>query len=298
MDNDQEIKELEDYLKSLGEIKASQIYNSTIIDKKLKEYSIQFHQLKAYFNFKRKLDKALNNNLMSNNLTQCYLIDKNWFRKWKKYIGYDEFKKDYDNHSLNRDIINDDYKWINSIIKKNSREKLLSPLDNTEIFYNNDINPLADFIIVDNNCYRLFSLGRRGTENDFSKKKYFRIKCLNRKIIVELTNQIYLIIFLNNTPENETPNIKANFAKKMITELLIFIKDENPNKGNFIKDIEEKDMNIWINESKIDINQINNDQFYFKNGINFKIINKSHISNQKKIFMKNEFKEREEEILN
>ena len=122
MDNDQEIKELEDCLKSLGEIKASQIYNSTIIDKKLKEYSIQFHQLKAYFNFKRILDKALNSNSMDNNLTQCYLIDKNWFRKWKKYIGYDEFKKDYDNHSLNRDIINDDYKWIEPIIKKNSTE--------------------------------------------------------------------------------------------------------------------------------------------------------------------------------
>jgi hypothetical protein len=112
MDNDQDIKKLEDYIKSLEGIKATQIYSSEIIDKTLKDYSIQFQQLKTYFNFKRKLDIALRSSSMNNNLTQCYLIDKNWFRKWKKHVGYDEFKKEYENHNHTREINNDDYKWI------------------------------------------------------------------------------------------------------------------------------------------------------------------------------------------
>ena len=78
-------------------------------------------------------------------------------------------------------------------------------------------------------------------------------------------------------------------------ELLIVIKGENSNKENFIKDIEEKDMNNWIKESNIDIN---NEKLYHKNDIYFKIINKTIISHKKKYFMKNDIKEREEEILN
>ena len=39
---------------------------------------------------------------------------------------------------------------------------------------------------------------------------------------------------------------KPNFDKLIYFELLIVIKEENSYKENFIKDLEEKDMNKWI----------------------------------------------------
>jgi len=90
---------------------------------------------------------------------------------------------------------------------------------------------------------------------------------------------------------------KPNFDKLIYFELLIVIKEENSYKENFIKDLEEKDMNKWIKESNIDIYHINDEKLYSKNGINFKIINKTLNSYQRKKYMKNEFKERQELIL-
>ena len=121
---------------------------------------------------------------------------------------------------------------------------------------------------------------------------------------MELTNLIYLIIFLNNISGNEIPNDKddkdkLNCRKQICIELLIVIREENSNKDNFIKDIEEKDMNNWINESNIDIYQTKFNKFHSKFGINFTIINKTYLSSQNKNFMKNnDIKDRQEEILN
>jgi hypothetical protein len=237
---------------------------------------------------------------MNNNFTKCYLIDKNWFRNWKKHVGYEDIKKDYDSHNLNREIENNDINWIEPFIKKNTSENPLSPLDNKEIFDKNGINPLADFIIVDEICYKLFLLKEMGTDFVLSKDKSFPIKFSHQKIIIELSNLVFLIIFLRNISGNETFNLigdrdKPKSNKQIYFELLIVIKGENSNKENFIKEIEEKDMNIWIKDLNIDIN---NDKLYHKNDICFKIINKTINSHQKKYFMKNDIKEREEEILN
>ena len=302
MDNDQNEKALDDYIKKLQGKDVTQIYNCSTEDEVIKECSIKikFYQLKAYFNLKRRLDAFLNNNSIKNNFTQWYLIDKNWFRKWKKHVGYEDIKKDYDLHNFNKEIEDNDIKWIEQFIKNNSSINPISPLDNKEIFDKKDINPLADFIIVDEICYKLFSLRTMGTDYVLSKDKSFPIKFSYQKIIIELSNLVYSIIFLRNISGNEASNViegrdKPKTSKQFYIELLIIIKGENSNKENFIKDIEEKDMNKWINDLNIDIN---NDKLYHKNDICFKIINKTINSHQKKYFKKNEIKEREEEIIN
>ena len=99
MDNDHNKKEIEKYIKKLEGKDITQINNCSKEDNTIKEYPIQikFQQLKAYFNLKKRLDEFLgNNSIMNNNFTKCYLIDKNWFRKWKKHIGYEDIKKDYE----------------------------------------------------------------------------------------------------------------------------------------------------------------------------------------------------------
>ena len=124
---------------------ATQINKRTEKNKEIKEYSIQFQQLKTYFNFKRRLDTSLNNISINNNFTKCYLIDKNWFKNWKKHIEYEEFKNNYDMYSLNREIIDEDSRWIEPIVTKNKNDKLFCPLDNTKIFHDNHINPFIGF---------------------------------------------------------------------------------------------------------------------------------------------------------
>jgi len=281
---------------------ATQINKRTEKNKEIKEYSIQFQQLKAYFNFKRRLDTSLNKISINNNFTKCYLIDKNWFRNWKKHIEYEEFKNLYDMYSLDREIYDKDSGWIEPIVTKNKNDKLFSPLDNTKIFHDNNINPLADFVIVDEECYKLFSSERKEGDYGLSIDKSFPIKNFYQKIIVQLSNVIYLIIFPSNMPFHKDSRLsdgrnKPNFDKLIYFELLIVIKEENSYKENFIKDLEEKDMNKWIKESNIDIYHINDEKLYSKNGINFTIINKTLKSYQRKKYMKNEFKERQELIL-
>ena len=256
MDNDQDKNALDYYIKKLEGKEVTQIYNCSTEDEAIKEYSIKikFHQLKAYFNLKRRLDVFLNNNSMNKNFSKCYLIDKNWFRKWKKHVGYEDIKKDYELHNINKEIEDNDTKWIELYIKKNSSENPLSPLDNKAIFDKNGINPLADFIIVDEICNRLFSLKAMGTDFVLSKDKSYPIKFSHKKIIVELSNLVYSIIFLRNISENEASNVidgrdKPKSNKQIYIELLIIIKGENSNKENFIKDIEEKDK---INNDKED----------------------------------------------
>jgi len=300
MDNDQDLKALENYMKNLQGQETTKIYNSSTEDEETKLYSqIKFHQLKAYFNLKRRLDSFLKSNIMLKNFTKCYLINKIWFRNWKKHVGYDDIKKDYDNHNIDKEIEDNDFKWIEPFIKKNSTQNPISPLDNKEIFDKKDINPLADFIIIDEISYRLFSLKTMGTNYAF-KDKSFKIKFSHQKIIVELSDLVYLVIFIRNISGNEVSNNevgkdKSKHSKKIYIELLIVIKGENSNKDPFIKDIEEKDMNNWIKDLNIDIK---NDKLYHNNNIYFKIINKTLNSYKKKYFKKNDIKEREEEILN
>ena len=125
------------------------------------------------------------------------------------------------------------------------------------------------------------------SDYEFFKDKSFPIKFSHQKIIVELSNLVYLIIFVRNISTKDNYNFidhrdKPKPNKQIYIELLIVIKRENSNKNNFIKDLEEKDMNKWIKDLNIDID-INNDKLYHKNDIYFKIINKTLKSHQKNI---------------
>ena len=89
-------------------------------------FLLQFKQLKYYYNkrmnFKGILSKGLNqkeeklNNFIQN---EYCLIDKAWLKKWKKHIGYKDIKNKIKEFKINRDLDNEDYKWISEIIDKN-----------------------------------------------------------------------------------------------------------------------------------------------------------------------------------
>jgi hypothetical protein len=84
-----------------------------------------------------------------------HLIDKEWIKKWKIYIGYKNIKTFYNLYKKKKKLLNmNDYDWIEPVINNNC-QIILSPLNNKKIYDN--INN-SEFIIVDKECYSLFSL--------------------------------------------------------------------------------------------------------------------------------------------
>ena len=227
-----------------------------------KNYPIQLYQLIAYFNFQIKLNKELleetdSNKNFNNNIKLC-LIDNSWLQKWKEEVRYFDIKKEYDNKQLYRELKISDYKWIKLFINYDEVQIESNPFDNKAIFNDNyEINPLADFEIVDDNCYKLFSTGCRNTKNLLMEKD-FEIKIFKQKILIKLNENNYSLKFKDKL---------NNYGEILIT----FSEGNNNDKNDFLYSIMEKD-----------INNINNiDIFLKENNITdnygIKIINKTSI---------------------
>ena len=61
---------------------------------------------------------------------------------------------------MNKKLNQDDSHWIKPTIRKISINNPLFPIDNTVIYdENNEIDLMADFEIVDENCFKLFIIG-------------------------------------------------------------------------------------------------------------------------------------------
>ena len=128
-------------------------------------YSYFFAQLKAYHNFRNRFIMMYEGGQNFPNFIQneFYLIDRKWIKKWKKYTGYNDIS-----HALNksRELLDNDYCWVEPIMIKNMNENELPPLFNQNIYHGNQINPLADFVIIDKACYNLFI--QRNQQNIFA----------------------------------------------------------------------------------------------------------------------------------
>ena len=147
-------KDIQNYIDKLDENRFNLVYN--IPTEQLKPHIIQFKQLIAYFNFKIFLkEKLSNSNIKNESLKEMYLIDKEWIKKWKIHIGYKNIKTFYNLYKKKKKLLNmNDYDWIEPVINNNC-QIILSPLNNKKIYDN--IN-YSEFIIVDKECYSLFSL--------------------------------------------------------------------------------------------------------------------------------------------
>ena len=149
----EEDKDIQNYINGLNVNQLNLVYN--IPTEKLKPHIIQFKQLMAYFNFKILIkEKLSNSNTKNESLIEMYLIDKEWLRKWKMHIGYKKIKTFYNLYKTkNKKLKINDYDWIEPVINNNC-QIILSPLSNKKI---HDNIKYSEFIIVDKECYSLFS---------------------------------------------------------------------------------------------------------------------------------------------
>ena len=203
-----------------------------------------FKQIKAYFNFRNWFLNKLKKNEIDDKVYQneFYLIDNNWFQNWKKHVGYNDIRE----HFKNKQQLNDnDYynnEFVKSVIKYCSVGNPLLPFDNKNIFNNGEINPLADFIIVNKEFIELICPNYK---KQFVKEIIsYPIKFYKEKLIVYLNNKTMSILF--KIDENK------------YWELIIYFIEENQEKNYLL---------VGIGNSDIIKNDDNSIEILFKNNI-------------------------------
>ena len=254
----EEDKDIQNYINGLNVNQLNLVYN--IPTEKLKPHIIQFKQLMAYFNFKILIKEKLSNSNTKNiPLKEMYLIDKEWLRKWKMHIGYKSIKTFYNLYKTKNKILKiDDYDWIEPVINNNC-QIILSPLNNNNIHDN--IN-YSEFIIVDKECYSLFSLNFIKEQKKLNSVKNYEIRLYYEKLILIISETVNLLKF-------KVKELNCNF------ELLIIFDKKNNNQ--FFEEIANCDMNHWIKKYNFDL--LSQEQKEFKG---FTILNKTLIFKKSK----------------
>ena len=232
----EEDKDIQNYINGLNVNQLNLVYN--IPTEKLKPHIIQFKQLMAYFNFKILIkEKLSNSNTKNESLKEMYLIDKEWLRKWKMHIGYKSIKTFYNLYKTKNKILKiDDYDWIEPVINNNC-QIILSPLNNNKIHDN--IN-YSEFIIVDKECYSLFSLNFIKEQKKLNSVKNYEIRLYYEKLILIISETVNLLKF-------KVKELNCNF------ELLIIFDKKNNIRDKFFEQIANCDMNYWIKNNNFDL---------------------------------------------
>ena len=223
-----------------------------------KPFLNEFNQLKEYYNFRKRFEKD-RNNITKRNKTikdEYYLIDKNWINKWKEYIGYNKF----DALGINREINNEDYITFKACLPENIKNNNLPPLDNSKIYNDNgQINPFAEFVIINKICLQLFAETRKNIANNILEISV-PLKFLKNKIILTICDHIRLICFKNN--------------KNNVDEEIIFIFLDQNNKNNILSEIEKANIKDWLRDRNFYMD--GPDQLLIEEqGCQIKIINKN-----------------------
>ena len=201
---------------------------------KSKPYQLEFRQLKEYYNFQRrfksdKKDKNMQNKWIQN---EYYLIDKNWLNKWKELVNYNSFNS-------NRDLNDNDYNTFVKHIFSNNKGIILSPLDNSNIYMSNgEINPIAEFMVIDKKCLELFTETRKNMVYHIVEKSV-PIKFLKDKLLFNIGNNIKIICFKND-------------LKRRDEEIIIIFKEQK-NKDIILSDIEKENFILWLKKRNFEL---------------------------------------------
>ena len=258
-------KDIQNYIDKLDENRFNLVYN--IQTEQLKPHIIQFKQLIAYLNFKIFLKEKLSNlNTKNESLKEMYLIDKEWIKKWKMHIGYKNIKTFYNLYKTKNKVLNmNDYDWIEPVINNNC-QNFLSSLNNKKIYDNRNVLNInnSEFIIVDKECYSLFSLNFIKEQNKLNIVKNYEVKIYFGKLILIISESIYLLKF-------KVKDLNCNF------ELLIIFDKKYNIREQFLVEIANYDINDWIIEINFDL--LSKEQMELKG---FTIMNRTLILKKRK----------------
>ena len=212
------------------------IYVRQMSISKEKPFYLEFKQLKAYYNFQRKFkaDKKDKSKQGKTFQKEYFLIDKNWLNEWKEVVGYQKIH----DMKINRDIEENvrDYNIFKSCLPQNINELKIAPLDNSNVYnQNGDINPFAEFIIINKECLKLFGESRQNL-----KVKVLEKACplifLDDKIILFINKYTRLICYRDEKTKKDM-------------EIIIIFKTES-NIDKILEDIKKSKIKEWLEKRK------------------------------------------------
>jgi hypothetical protein len=221
-------------------------------------YLLKFRQLKEYFNFRRKFkaDKVDKSKLGTIIQNQYYLIDKNWLLAWKEIVGYQKFH----NINLNRDALDSDYNTFKLCLPPNINLLRIAPLDNSKIYnQKGEINPLAEFIIVNKECLNIFAESRPNKTVDKIEKSC-PLMFLSDKIILIIDKYTRLICYRDE-------------VTKIDMEIIVKFKNDK-NIEQIFNDIVNSKIKYWLEKRKFNSNGPDELDITEK-GCQLKLINKN-----------------------
>ena len=250
--------------------------NNQFTPKNLNNFQKEFELLKAYYNFRNKFKNYLNRGQSNDNFIQniFYLIDKKWLKNWEKYIGYTNIREALGKDNTDRDLNNNDYKWVEDIYKKTSSENVIYPLSNNDIFYQNVLNPLSDFFIIDKECLQWFNFLYNGNSdgNYLQNQRSFPIKFFKEKLLMLISNKMNLFIFKEDNLYFEI--------------LIVFIK-ETEGKKNIFEFLKTKNVSEYLKKEHnfcLDSDEETNIKIF---GCELIIINRTIINKKQECYLKN-----------
>ena len=242
-------------------------------------FQLEFRQLKEYYNFKRQFKFAKYDTSKQGIIIrdEYYLINRNWLNSWKKSIKYNEFSS----LNLNRDVIDNDYNIFISLFINNINNIKLNPLDNSNIYNDlSEINPFADFVIINKKCFELFKESNHNMKSKIIERPVPLQFCKDI-IILHIDSNIKLICF------------RDDITKKDFEIIIIFKEQKNINK--ILSDIEKEYFKNWLRNRGFYLE--GPDELYIEDqSFNMKIINKN--LKLKNLDSKNNIKNNEQNIIN
>lgn len=241
-----------------------------------------------YYKFEKSLTKELNEKNEKKNIKEGYLVDENWFNKWKEYTDYKNIK----DHFLNKDEITvEDIDKIKIHINSNLDNNNIK-LDKLETIKFNNINDLK--YILQSTSLVLINIKFIETLKEYQKcgieqeiaflPKYREIIFLskdnkNKNIVNNF--KIYSYNNIISLKVNYCFNLVNNLVKIYISQEKIKAKLKNKKSGKIIQN----------NSQLIDKNWIKNFKKYYNYDIlidsikNLKINDLENNEDEKKIFI-------------
>ena len=203
------------------------IYPVQIPLSKDKPFYLEFRQLKEYYNFRRKFKADKNDIIKQGKIFQegYYLIDKNWLNEWKLIVGYQKFHDINLNREVNENDV--DYKIFVGFLPQNKRGLKIAPLDNSNIYgKDGQINPFAEFVIINKECLNVFAESRPNKKGDKIEKSC-PLKFLKDKIILYINKYTRLICYRDEKTKNDIEIIINYKNHKNIDQVLYAIEESN-----------------------------------------------------------------------
>ena len=225
-------------------------------------------QIKSYNDSQNQIKNLIESEISTDEPLALYLINDEWLDQWKRYSCFDEIRL---NQQLNNiEILKEIRK------KKKASQIILHSLKNSKLFINNVLDPLSNFHLITQDCYKILC---RNVKKDTKIKFKFEVK--NGKLMAKYSDKI-IILYKNETKLNlimfvfpEDSNKKNDFYEQLkILDVAEFLLNLDVEANCEKKDIEIDNTKItFLNKS---YSKIKSEEEKFKNVISI-LINEEFI---------------------